>query len=101
MWGSLYARGDENLGTYLTALSFSEPHLAALPPEAVRQVIDQFGGHAAPGTAAQIALTLGIDVRGDLSRIAVPTLVVASADDRFVAPEHSVELADGIDGARL
>ncbi|MDX3094906.1 alpha/beta hydrolase [Streptomyces sp. ME19-03-3] len=101
MWASLYARGDENLGMYLTALSFSEPYLAALPPEAVQQVIDQFGGHAASGTAEQIALTLGIDVRGDLSRIAVPTLVVASADDRFVAPEHSVELADGIDGARL
>lgn len=101
MWASLYARGDENLGTYLTALSFSEPYLAALPPEVVQHVIDQFGGHAAPGTAEQIALTLGIDVRGDLARIAVPTLVVASTDDRFVAPDHSVELADRIDGARL
>ncbi|WP_189750582.1 alpha/beta fold hydrolase [Streptomyces tendae] len=102
MWASLYARGDENLGTYLTALSFSEPYLAALPPQAVQQVVAGFGGDAAaPGTAQQIALTLSVDVRGDLSRIAVPTLVVASTEDRFVAPEHSVELADRIDGARL
>ncbi|MFE7750260.1 alpha/beta fold hydrolase [Streptomyces sp. NPDC057428] len=101
MWASLYARGDENLGAYLTALSFSENYLASLPTEAVQQVVAQFGGHSAPGTAEQIALTLGIDVREDLARIAVPTLVVASRDDRFVAPEHSVELSDGIDGARL
>ncbi|MGW0300745.1 alpha/beta fold hydrolase [Streptomyces anthocyanicus] len=101
MWASLYARGDENLGTYLTALSFSEDYLAGLPPQAVQQIIDQFGGHPAPGTAEQIALTLGIDVREDLARIAVPTLVVSATGDRFVAPEHSLELADGIADARL
>jgi pimeloyl-ACP methyl ester carboxylesterase len=101
LWASLHARGDQDLGKFLTGLSFSERYLAALPPQAVQQVIEQFGAHPAPGTAEQIAFTLGIDVRDDLSAVRVPTLVVAATEDRFVAPEHSVELADGIADARL
>lgn len=100
-WAALYARGDERLGAYLTALSFSEEYLAALPEEAVAQIAAQLGAHPAPGTAEQIAFTLGLDVRGDLPAIRVPTLVVSATGDRFVAPEHSAELARGITGARL
>jgi pimeloyl-ACP methyl ester carboxylesterase len=102
LWASLHALGDSELRRkFLTSISFSEPYLAALPPEAVQQVIQQFGAHPAPGAAEQIAFTLGIDVRDDLSAIRVPTLIVAATGDRFVAPEHSAELASGIAGARL
>jgi pimeloyl-ACP methyl ester carboxylesterase len=101
LWASLYAQRDENLGKFLTSISFSEKYLAALPPEAVEQVIQQFGAHPAPGTAEQIAFTLGIDVRDDLEAVRVPTLVVSATGDRLVAPEHSVELAAGIAGASL
>jgi pimeloyl-ACP methyl ester carboxylesterase len=101
LWASLHARGDKDLGKFLTGLSFSERYLATLPPQAVQQVIEQFSAHPAPGTAEQIAFTLGIDVREDLGAVGVPTLVVAATEDRFVASEHSVELADGIAGAHL
>ncbi|MGH3169568.1 MAG: alpha/beta fold hydrolase, partial [Trebonia sp.] len=53
------------------------------------------------GTAAQIDFTLRIDVRADLAKIQAPTLILAPADDRFVPPVHSHELAEGIPGARL
>lgn len=61
----------------------------------------EFGGHFAPGTAAQIRLSLGIDVREDPGAVGVPTLVVVGTGDRFAAPEHSHELAREIPGARL
>jgi pimeloyl-ACP methyl ester carboxylesterase len=39
--------------------------------------------------------------RPDLARIACPTLVVVGDGDELIAPENSVEIADGIPGARL
>jgi pimeloyl-ACP methyl ester carboxylesterase len=36
-----------------------------------------------------------------LARIACPTLVVVGDGDELIAPESSVEIADGIPGARL
>jgi pimeloyl-ACP methyl ester carboxylesterase len=58
-------------------------------------------GPPTPGSAAQIAFALGIDVHEDLRAVRVPTLVVAADRDRFVAPAHSAEIAEGIAGARL
>jgi pimeloyl-ACP methyl ester carboxylesterase len=43
----------------------------------------------------------GFDAGGLLGRIAVPTLVVAGADDQVTPPALSEELARGIAGARL
>ncbi|HUN34823.1 MAG TPA: alpha/beta fold hydrolase [Trebonia sp.] len=101
LWAAMHERGDEDLGKFLASISFSEEYLATLPPEVVQQVCERFGGPPTPGRTAQLALTLGIDVRADLKDIRVPTLVVAATGDRFVAPEHSVELAAGIPGAQL
>ncbi|WP_151481115.1 alpha/beta fold hydrolase [Streptomyces albicerus] len=100
MWASLHARHDDELSDFLASLCFSEDYLAAHTPEAARHRTARLVG-SAPGTAQQIAFALGIDVRRDLSAVAAPTLVVAATGDQFVAPEHSVQLADGIPGARL
>lgn len=100
MWAALHARRDEKLSAFLTSLFFSEDYLAARTPEAARQLTARLAA-SAPGTAQQIAFALGIDICGDLPAVAVPALVVAATGDRFVAPEHSVELAEGIPGARL
>lgn len=101
LWAAMQARGDADLGKLLVSLSFSERYLAAVPPEVLKQIITQFAGPPSPGTATQIAFTLGIDVRKDLGAVRTPTLVVTPSEDRFVAPEHSAELAAGIPGARL
>jgi pimeloyl-ACP methyl ester carboxylesterase len=98
---AMQARGDADLGKLLVSLSFSERYLAAVPTEVVEQIITQFAGAPSPGAAAQIAFTLGIDVRDDLGTVRTPTLVLAPTEDRFVAPEHSAELAAGIRGAQL
>ncbi|MFJ5035590.1 alpha/beta fold hydrolase [Streptomyces sp. NPDC088560] len=99
-WAALHARHDDELGAFLTSASFSEEYLAARTPEAARHLTARLVADA-PGTAQQIAFALGTDVRGDLPAVTAPTLVVATVGDRFVAPEHSVELAEGIPGARL
>ncbi|MFF4902784.1 alpha/beta fold hydrolase [Streptomyces sp. NPDC001068] len=100
MWASLHVHRDEKLNAFLTSLSFSEDYLAELTPEAARRLTSRLVTFA-PGTAQQIALALGTDLRAELASITAPTLVVAATGDRFVAPEHSVELAHGIPGARL
>jgi pimeloyl-ACP methyl ester carboxylesterase len=52
--------------------------------------------------AAEILSALGdIDVREDLSRVRVPTLVVHSRGDTFVPIKDGIELAAGIAGARF
>jgi pimeloyl-ACP methyl ester carboxylesterase len=99
-WASLLARQDDTLRAFLTSLAFSEDHLAARTPETVQYLAARLM-RAAPGTARQIALALSVDVRHDLPAVTAPTLVVAAAGDRFVAPKHSVDLADGLPGARL
>jgi 3-oxoadipate enol-lactonase len=42
-----------------------------------------------------------MDLRGDLPRIAAPTLVISGADDHATVPEHQRLIAEAIPGARL
>ena len=56
---------------------------------------------ASPGTAAALmGIALGNDVRGILSAIRLPTLVVHRTDDVFAPVEHGRYLAGHIPGAR-
>jgi pimeloyl-ACP methyl ester carboxylesterase len=99
-WASLHSRRDDELNAFLTSLSFSEDYLAAHTPEAARHPDRPAGGIRAWNRPPD-RLGLGVDIRGDLAAVTAPTLIVAATGDRFVAPEHSLELADAIPGARL
>lgn len=101
LWAAMFDRRDKDLGKLIVTLSFSDEFLAELPEDQLRQVLEMMTAHPAPGTAAQIDFGLRLDVRSDLNKIQVPTLVVSAVGDRFVPPAHSRELADGIPGARL
>lgn len=96
LWADMFARHDPNLGKLIADLAFSDPGLAALGDEQIAQITAQLVASPAPGTAAQINLALTLDVRDDLEKVQAPTLVIAGADDRFVPPAHSRQLADGI-----
>ncbi|GAA0513570.1 3-oxoadipate enol-lactonase [Saccharopolyspora subtropica] len=76
-----------------TLNSFDEPEWAELIRATAEGV--------PPGTAAQVDLLRTVDVRDDLPRIAVPTLVIATTQDTLVPPHNSRELAAAIPGARL
>jgi class 3 adenylate cyclase len=57
---------------------------------------------ASPGTMAVTFRNLGnVDVRGLLSRVTAPTLVLHRTDDRLLDVRHSRYLAEHIPGARL
>ncbi len=49
----------------------------------------------------QTAIMNRADSRDSLSSIRCPTLVLAAGADALISPEHSVELAQGIAGAKL
>ena len=55
----------------------------------------------AEGYAACCGVIERLDLRGDLARITVPTLVIAAAEDPSTPPEHSATIAAGVPGARL
>ncbi|RCV51106.1 alpha/beta fold hydrolase [Marinitenerispora sediminis] len=54
-----------------------------------------------PGAVAQVELVQRVDVRADLARITVPTLVISTTLDHLVTPHHHRQLADGIAGAEF
>jgi len=74
LWAAMQASRDATLGEPLVSWPLSERHLAAVPPEALQQITTQFVGAASPGTAAQIAFTLGIDVRDAPGAVPTPHL---------------------------
>lgn len=97
LWADLYASGDrERLAEFLTLIAFSGEALQATPPEALRAAIDTLAAIIPAGTPEHTDLVRRIDVRDDLSRITVPTLVVSTTADPLVSPALRRELADRI-----
>jgi pimeloyl-ACP methyl ester carboxylesterase len=75
-------------------------------PDADQKITDDFNElqrvTTSPQNAAALLSALGdIDVRDDLPRVKVPTLVLHGRDDAVVPMKDGVELASGIAGARF
>jgi len=75
-------------------------------PDADQKITDEFNElqrvTTTPQNAAALLSALGdIDVREDLPRVKVPTLVLHCRDDAVVPMKDGVELASGIAGARF
>ncbi|MFD9575052.1 alpha/beta fold hydrolase [Streptomyces sp. NPDC059982] len=75
--------------------------LADLEPAALDEPVAQTLTAMPPGMPDHFDLVSRVDVRADLAKVSVPTLVVAPTGDRLVLPESSYRLAAGIPGARL
>ncbi len=76
------------------------PRFAGSPP-ALALVAGLRTGTDPEGYAACCEALAAFDLRGELSRVAAPTLVVAGREDLPTPPSHARELADGIPGAAL
>ncbi|WP_434445595.1 3-oxoadipate enol-lactonase [Lentzea sp. E54] len=83
------------LGTW-----FTESFGSREPAEAAR-LLDMLRATSAEGYAGCCEAIGEFDVRSELGRITVPTLVLAGADDPASPPELVREIADGIPGARF
>jgi 3-oxoadipate enol-lactonase len=77
------------------------PAFAAAHPEVRARLRAMLAAQDAHGYAACCGAIERMDLRGDLARIAAPTLVIGGADDPATAPGHQRLIADAIPGARL
>jgi pimeloyl-ACP methyl ester carboxylesterase len=102
VWRRAFETGDARLlAEYLLYVALSVPALEGLSPEQFEEVATLTASSLAPGTPEHTDLVARIDVRDDLARIAVPTLVIRTDADPLVAPDLQDRLAEGIPGARV
>ncbi|MFJ9419370.1 cytochrome P450 [Streptomyces sp. NPDC101227] len=102
LWRHLAATGDFDALARLFLLLGCDPReLAAFTPAAIEEAAAATAAAVNPGILAQADLVARADVRADLPRLDVPTLVVATDHDRLVLPENSEQLAAAIPGAEL
>ncbi|MGA6153557.1 alpha/beta fold hydrolase [Stenotrophomonas sp. NPDC087984] len=77
------------------------PYLDRMTPEQLAMVIEGARASVPPGAIDQVELVGRIDVREDLGRIRVPTLVISTTLDTMATPYHHRQVADAIPGARF
>ncbi|MFC5663276.1 alpha/beta fold hydrolase [Kitasatospora misakiensis] len=81
---------------------FGRSWVDALPAEQLAELRAAIAGTPLPaGFRQQFDLAARADVRGELARVEVPTLVVSTTEDGLVSPEQHRALAEGIPGARF
>ena len=86
--------------------SFRQIFTTAFFPDATREQADWFNElqrqTTSPENAARILSALGgLDIREELARVRVPTLVFHSRGDAVMPIKAGIELASGIEGARF
>ncbi|MER5882747.1 alpha/beta fold hydrolase [Streptomyces sp. NPDC001941] len=100
-WKHLYETGDRlALGRHMLPLALGPAALEAIAPADLDAAALATGESAPPGTAEQVDLVARADVRDDLPRIAVPTLVVVTTEDRLVPVPLQRAVAAAVPGAR-
>ncbi|MTE17514.1 alpha/beta fold hydrolase [Nocardia aurantiaca] len=100
LWQRALAAGDrESFARYVLLAGFSADFVNAIPEEELSDVLARTAANIPGGTAAQAALIETADVRADLPRVAVPTLVIGLAGDLLCDPANAREQAAGIPGA--
>ncbi|MFD7506723.1 alpha/beta fold hydrolase [Streptomyces sp. NPDC059850] len=99
---SLAAAGQWDDIARLALLSCMSPaDLADLEPADLDAPVAQTLSTMPQGMLDHFDLVSRVDVRADLGKVSVPTLVVVPTGDRLVLPESSYRLAAGIPGAQL
>ncbi|WP_196224000.1 cytochrome P450 [[Actinomadura] parvosata] len=102
LWRHLAAQREHAALARLFLLLGTDPaDLARHTPAQLDEEIARTAAAVNPGILAQAELALRADVSRDLPHLDVPTLVIATAHDHLVRPEHSEHLAAAIPRARL
>ncbi|GAA2617242.1 alpha/beta hydrolase [Actinomadura fulvescens] len=102
IWSRLYASGDRTLLAEFLLLHAGGPDaLASIPAAGLADIVTATAASLPPGTPEQTEILPRVDVRADLARINVPTLVISTTEDALVPPSLHREVAAGIRGARL
>lgn len=89
------------LAQLLVSLTIGNQRINSMSEEHLKWLVELMTSMTAPGTADQVDLSIRIDVRADLPKVSVPTLVINMTDDQMVLPHLGKALADGIPGAQV
>ncbi|WP_353943489.1 alpha/beta fold hydrolase [Streptomyces sp. HUAS MG91] len=101
-WRTLAAAGDpDTFARFLFPYALSSRALHALSDAEVEAAVAELAATAPPGAGDHADLVTRADVRAELARITVPTLVVVTTEDRLVPPRAQRELAAAIPGAEV
>ncbi|MFB8200522.1 alpha/beta fold hydrolase [Kitasatospora purpeofusca] len=99
---SALAGHPELMADQMLTVVFGRTWVDALPAEQLAELRTALAAAPLPaGFHAQFDLAARADVRAELARVGVPTLVVSTTEDGLVVPEQHRALAEGIPGARL
>ncbi len=101
LWRDLLRAGDlERLAAFVSLIGLSAPVLDAIAQDDLDTAVKTTSATVPPGTPDHLDLLIdGVDVRGDLATITVPTLVASTTLDQLVTPYHHRQLAEAIPGA--
>jgi len=95
-------KGDQDIiAQFMISLTIGKQCINSMPEEQLEGLIELMASGIAPGAAEQAELTTRVDVRRDLSKVSVPTLVINVTDDQLISPHLGKALADGIPGAQI
>src|SRR5436305_4932848 len=79
---------------YQINLCVSRRYINSMSEEDLEGLVELVASMAAPDAAEHADLVARIDVRSDLSRASVPTLVISMKEDQLVSPQASQALAN-------
>ncbi|MGW6534451.1 alpha/beta fold hydrolase [Streptomyces sp. NPDC055051] len=100
LWRGLYESGRHRLlAEHLALTGLGETFLERTDPARLRAML-MLAPAPPAGTPAHLELAGRIDVREDLGRLAVPALVVVTAEDPLVSPARQRALAAAVPDAR-
>ncbi|MEU6714946.1 alpha/beta hydrolase [Nonomuraea sp. NPDC046802] len=93
-WGRLATTDRESFAAYGPLVGFSPGFVSRVGARAL------MAAPPPPGTLRQIELDLRLDIRGLLSKITAPTLVVGNSQDHLIPVQHHRALHAALPGSR-
>ncbi len=102
LWRDLHTSGAHvELARFLVSLALGASALEALSGDELDTVIRETARTLPPGSADHADLVTRIDVREDLARVSVPTLVLSTTEDLLVSPDLHRATAAAIPAAEF
>ncbi|MGY0062383.1 alpha/beta fold hydrolase [Streptomyces sp. LZ34] len=92
---------EEAAARWMVLAGAGAPFLERMTAEQLAEAVAGARASVPPGAVQQVELVGSVDVREDLGRIRVPTLVISTTLDAMATPHHHRQVADGIAGAEF
>jgi pimeloyl-ACP methyl ester carboxylesterase len=99
LWTRLLRADPSLLAGHLVGTAMAPSHLESLGTEGVADLVAGFTAMLDSRILPQLDLDGRVDLTDHLAAVRSPTLVLASAQDYVVPPNHQRQLTDGIPGA--